>query len=441
MRMRDRFILRFVRFVVPFLYEKVETLDSTGSDIPDDVPVLVVSNHFGGFADPLVLLSASPIVPRIVARDKIWRIPFAGWIMNWLGAIPVHKPKEHTGPVTNDTMFASCYEALKARVALLIYPEGITREDPSIAPLKTGAARIALGARNAGADGIRIVPVGIHYEDKAALRSRIFIHVGTPIDLDADIDRYAPDGDATPDNRAAVRALTDDIEAYLRNVAPNFSDWQEARALTLAAEVTLRSESGDPRADVPIGERDVLAADLARAIDERKHAVREAAGMLQRDLDGVGLTDQEVVQKMHTGSFLGFLIRSALVLLVAVPLALVGLAVNLWPLLLVWATGLLPISPAVKATVKPFSAILFFGIAWGVAIWQAFDRSVVWGVVVTVLLPITLGALLYATERLARIWRAGHRWLKNHRAEAIAEQIRDERAAVAMAVRAAVPDQ
>ena len=438
-RLRDRFILRFARFVVPFLYEKVDTLDEARGRVPEGSPVIVVSNHFGGFADPLVLLSASPVVPRIVARDRIWKVPVAGWIMRWIGAIPVYKPKEQKEPVTNDQMFASCYDALKASLPLLIYPEGITREDPSIAPLKTGTARIALGARSAGTRGIQIVPVGIHYEYKAALRSRIFINAGKPIDLDASIGRYAPGGDATPENRAAVRALTDEIEVYLRNVSPDFDDWQEAKSLTFAAEVTLRTEAADPTKEVPIADRDVLAAQLASTGEDEKATVMEAADDLDRDLDGIGLSDREVAERMRAGSFFRYLLRSLLVLLIAVPLALIGLTVNLWPILLVWATGFLPVGPAVKATIKPASAILFFGISWSVAAWQGFQQSIIVGIISVILLPISLGALLYSSERVVRIYRSGRQWLKSRRVDALADQIEEKRTAVASAVREVVP--
>lgn len=439
MRLRDRFILRFVAFIVPFLYEEVEVYRPRQGAIPPGSPVLVVSNHFGGFADPLVLLYGSPRVPRIVARDKIWKVPFAGWIMNWIGAIPVHKPKEHAGPVSNDTMFGSCYEALRKRLQLLIFPEGITREDPSIAPVKTGAARIALGARQSGVEGIMILPVGIHYEDKAALRSRIFVNAGEPIDLDASIDRYAPEGDASPDNHDAVRALTEDIETYLRSVAPNFADWQEARTLTLAAEATLRVEADDPPAEVPIAARDRLASALAAADPEAKAEVVEATEDLRRDLDGIGLSDREVSRRMGTGSFLGFIVRTVLILLVAVPVALIGLTVNLWPLLLVWLIGLLPIGPAVKATAKPFGAILFFGIAWGIALWQSFEESILLGVFSAVMLPLSLAALLYASERVVRFFHSGRQWLKSRRVDALADQIVAKRQRVHDTVRSAVP--
>jgi 1-acyl-sn-glycerol-3-phosphate acyltransferase len=165
--LKDRFIKRLVDLAVEALYRSVDMyLPAEEEDTCP--PILSVSNHFGGFADPLLLMHAANRRPRIIARDKIWKIPIAGWVMKWLGAIPVHKPEEQNGRTSNDEMFASCYTALEDRKMLLIFPEGITRDDPSIAPIKTGAARIALGARAQGTDGLLIVPVGIHYEDKAA---------------------------------------------------------------------------------------------------------------------------------------------------------------------------------------------------------------------------------------------------------------------------------
>ncbi len=40
-------------------------------------PVAAVSNHFGGLADAVLLVDASPRLPRIVARDVIWKVPIA----------------------------------------------------------------------------------------------------------------------------------------------------------------------------------------------------------------------------------------------------------------------------------------------------------------------------------------------------------------------------
>ncbi len=435
-RLRDRFIRRLLRFAVFFLYEDVEVFSVHEPGSLRGRPVILVSSHFGGFADAFLIVHGSPVVPRIIARDKIWSIPVAGSLMRWIGAIPVHKPEDHEGPTSNRDMFASCYERLAEGDVLLIFPEGVTSEDPSIAPVKSGAARIALGAREQGTEGIQILPIGIHYEDKAALRSRVFINAGKPIDVEAFVASHA--GDVGPDDRDAVHALTSMIEEYIRNVAPDFSDWQEARALTQAAEVTLRAESGQHRAPVSIVDRDLLAAEIAATPPPSKAAVLAAAEDFQRDLDGVGLSDVAMYEKVRTRQFAWFIVRTLIILLIAVPIALLGLSVNVWPLLAVWALNLLPVGPAVKATLKPTGAMLFFLIAWGVALWQAFRSSVWAGVVTAVLLPVSLAALIYASERLVRIWRAGREWLKGRKVEALAEQVETKRDKVVASVREAV---
>ena len=262
----DRRTSRFAARAVRWLYRSVEVY--VDDRVPRTGPVVAVSNHFGGFADPLLLMSVMERVPRIVARDKIWDVPIAGRAMKAIGGIPVHKPAEHHGPTSNEEMFGAAYEALEQGEVVLIYPEGITVDDPSIAKIKTGAARIALGARSSGVENIQIVPAGIHYEDKAALRSRVFINIGAPFDLDAEIvDRVPTDVATTPENRELVRALTDDIEDRLRRVAPDFENWDEARHLTNAAEITVRAGQDDKEEQVPSSDRDRLAgeiADLAR---------------------------------------------------------------------------------------------------------------------------------------------------------------------------------
>jgi glycerol-3-phosphate O-acyltransferase/dihydroxyacetone phosphate acyltransferase len=433
--MKDRFLKTLLRFVVFFLYESVEVYTPPDED-QGEYPILAVSNHFGGLADPLLLMYAAPRRPRIMARDKIWKIPIAGSIMNWLDAIQVHKPEEQRGPTSNRDMFRSCYEALGDNKTLLIFPEGITRDDPSIAPVKTGAARIALGARDEGVSGIRILPVGIHYEDKAALRSRVFINAGVPIDLDAVIDTYAPDGDAAPENRDVVRALTTDIELHLRRVAPDFADWSEARSLTQAAEVSLRADTDAPPAEVSIAQRDRLAARLGRAPHDSKRVVIDAADGYQEELDALGLTDREVYEKMGSGRFLWFLIKSAIVLLIAVPVALIGLTVNIWPLIGIRAINLLRVAPAVKATLKPAAGMLLFLIAWGIVLWQAFQKSILLGGVAAVMLPVSLAALIYSSERLLRLWQVARQWVKARRVDELQQRIIDKRAAISDAVEA-----
>ena len=257
----DKIIKKIAFWANTLLYRRFEVRHSPG--LTESGPQLANGSHFGGFSDALVLVHAMDRVPRFVGRDVIWKNPVARVIMNWVGAIPVHKPDDG-GRSANDQMFSSTYDALADGELVTIFPEGITVDDPSIANIKTGSARIALGARASGVEGLSIVSAGIHYQNKAALRSDVFIDIGWEIELDKEIGNYAADGEPQDaSNREAVRALTDDMERRLRRAAPDFEDWATAHSLSKAAGVALR----DPATrDAAVGHAD--RERLARLLDD-----------------------------------------------------------------------------------------------------------------------------------------------------------------------------
>ena len=74
--------------------------------------------------------------------------------------------------------FDACFAHLRDGGAIGIFPEGEASDEAHLLPIRTGAARIALGAHSRGAMGLRIVPVGLIYEDKQRARSRAYVRVG-----------------------------------------------------------------------------------------------------------------------------------------------------------------------------------------------------------------------------------------------------------------------
>lgn len=406
---RERVVRKLATLIVWGVYRRVDVYRADGDHAAG--PRMSVANHFGGFADPLLLMAVLPRLPRIIARDVIWKIPVAGSVMNWLGGIPVHKPRDK-GERSNDVMFAEAYDALADGAHLMIFPEGVTRDDPSIAPIKTGAARIVLGARSHGVDRIQIAPAGIHYEDKAALRSAVSIQLGRPIDIDGSITRYvAPGTDPGPSNRDAVRKLTDEIDEQLRRAAPDFADWAEARALTHGAEMLLRSLADDPTEPVPIATRDRIAGQLGRAPGEQKATTAAAVTSYDRDLAALGLTDAWFLSGMTGRRFLGKLLWSLVLAIALLPFAIAGAVINWFPYLVVKAVGLLRFAPAVMATIKPMAAIVVFGATWGFTVWAAFRSFGLEGAALAVLLiPVYLVAVIVFTERAVHLWRAFRAW-------------------------------
>jgi glycerol-3-phosphate O-acyltransferase/dihydroxyacetone phosphate acyltransferase len=353
-------------------------------------------------------------------------------------AIPTHKP-EDKGPAGNDQRFGSTYEALGEGDLVMIFPEGITVDDPSIARVKTGAARIALGARASGVKGIQIIPSGIHYDDKATLRSKVWVNVGLPLDLDANIESYVEPGAAEDaSNRDAVRALTADIESRLRRSAPDYTDWEEERALTNAASIALRCVPNAP-IEVDFGDESDLANVLAQRPQQVKDAIIHAVDRYTADLEAVGLNDQQIATTHHKRrSFFWRIIWNLIVGIILLPFALLGLAINIVPFALLWLIGRVKMDPAVAATVKPASAILLFSITWGIAGWQGWTWSGIEGVAAVLLvMPLYLYALFALVERGGLVLRAWRGWWRSHRTDLYAG-VQEHREAVVRAVADAI---
>ncbi len=405
---RERFLKNVADLATRLLYRRIDVHQQLGATASG--PQLSVANHFGGFADALILMYALDRVPRFIARDVIWRYPVAKQVMQFVRAIPVHKPADSAakGAARNDQMFASTYHALGGEDLVVIFPEGITVDDPAIAPIKTGAARIALGARANGVAGIQIIPSGIHYEDKALLRSKVYVHVGDVIDLDRWVGENTEAGeDQDSSNRDLVTRLTGVIESRLRRAAPNFEDWQEARTMGQGSAVALRNVPAAPP-EVDYAAQSALAAELASRPDEDKARITAAVDLYNADLDAAGLTDEQMMTRHRSRrSFLWRVTWNALVGLLLLPFAVIGFVINVIPMTLTWLVGRARVDPAMMATIKPGAAIVFFTITWGIAAWLGWGRAQLSGIAaVLLLMPLYVYALFAVAERGTLVARA-----------------------------------
>ena len=432
---RSRLLKNLADLAMRLLYRSVQVHQAYRATAAG--PQLGVSNHFGGLSDPLIQIYALDRVPRFIARDVIWRYPIVKQLMNFVGAIPVHKADDSVGggATRNDQMFASTYQALADEDLVVIFPEGITVDDPAIAPIKTGAARIALGARANGVDGIQIIPSGIHYEDKAVLRSKVYVHVGDPIDLDGWVGEYA-DVNQPQDssNRDLVTELTATIESRLRRAAPNYENWREARVMKQASTVALRNVLG-AAVFVDYGNESALADELATRSVSEKDRIASSLDVYEADLDAAGLSDEQMMSRQSSRqSFLWRVVWNALVGLVLLPFALVGLAINLIPIVGVWLVGKARVAPAMMATLKPAAAIVLFSIAWGIAAWFGWSVAGFSGVAaVLLLMPLYVFALVALVERVTLVARAIRNRAKSSRGD-LHESVLEHRTAVVDAV-------
>jgi 1-acyl-sn-glycerol-3-phosphate acyltransferase len=423
---RGRVPRRLVRGLARLVYRDID-LRLPPSGFPDG-PVLAVANHFGGLSDGVLLIDASPRMPRVIARDLIWKVPVVGQLATAVGMIPVHRAADGAG-TSNDQAFASAYEALRHEDVVLIFPEGVTQDVPYMAEVHTGAARIALGARHSGVPGIHIVPIGLHYENKAGFRSRALVNVGEPIDIDAWSDARPDDVAGGADDRAAVKDLTALVDTRLRGAAPDFPDWATATALETTSEVLLNDVDPAPTAGMQYGDRALLADRLNRLPEPQRGEVVTAGAAYESALTRSGTSDRAIATASTPAPRSWRWLGNAALVLLLLPYALLGLLVAALPLLLVVIVSRLPIAPAVRATVVPAVALLAFLAEWAWFAWQSL-REGGWefGLLSVVLFPFMVAAMFYVLERIALLWR---RWRRSRRpAPAALAELRTMRAHV-----------
>ena len=156
--MTRRVIVAILRFAMRVYFRKVEVVGI--KHLPRDTPVIFVLNHPNALVDPAFLLSLAPRRVSFLAKSPLFRMPLLGYLVRAMDSLPVYRRQDEGEDVSrNLEMFAAASTLLARGGTIGICPEGVSHDEPRLRPIKTGAARIALGAVSTGevAD-LKIVP-------------------------------------------------------------------------------------------------------------------------------------------------------------------------------------------------------------------------------------------------------------------------------------------
>lgn len=411
--------------------------------IPARGPLIVVSNHPNALVDALVVGTTVRRRLHLTAKATLFEHPLLAPLLRATGVVPLRRARDertamHEGGrvavLRNADAFRFVTEALRRERAVLVFPEGVSHDEPALAPLRTGAARMALAAGDAEVRGVQVLPLGLVFEQKERPRSRVLARVGEPIDVDAWRARTGSDDAAR---------LTADIDAALRRVTLNFGSESRARralalARTLAALAEVPLALGQPRALA-------TEADIAHRIEIATDAIADASPATVRLADEliarvealearlatrhVALEEIRISPQLRHGA--GFVAREAFVAAFAYPVALVGRATHWLPLRAARALALTPL-PGDRSRDQPAMRTIVFGfvllLVWYVALGVLLARRLGGLAAVLSLLAIFLAARVDSVlhGRLRRAWARARTYLALRADPALREEALEE---------------
>lgn len=313
-----------------------------GERVPDSGPLLLVCNHPNALVDALLVGTVARRRIRLTAKATLFGNPLLAALLRAIGVVPLRRAADERqaardgAPVArNADAFAMVRRVLQDGGAVLVFPEGISHDAPALAPIRTGAARMAFDAADAGVRQLQVVAVGLVFEAKERPRSRVLVRIGEPLSIDA---WRGANGGGTP------AALTAEVDRRLRDVTLNFGTAERAAAAIGLARALAALGDGPP----PIGIARPLASevDVARRVDDATAALALAPADVAADASlfvarmeeleqalatrGVDMSDLRISPRLRHGAW--FVVRESLVSAVAMPVAALGRLTHWLPL-------------------------------------------------------------------------------------------------------------
>jgi 1-acyl-sn-glycerol-3-phosphate acyltransferase len=405
----QRLVQLLISLALRLFFRRIETFGA--GDVPTEEPLLFVINHPNGLIDPALVFCALPRRVSFLAKSTLFNLPILGRLLRLVEALPVYRRSDAPADVSlNRRTFALSRALLRRNRCIAIFPEGRSHNEPQLQPVKTGAARIALGAVSINSDdepdgvetknaregleerrvrdlhSLKIIPVGLYYTSKTSFRSEALIRFGPPLE----VFPVALDEDGEPP-RDVVRELSARIETALRDVTLNVADDEEletvARAEQLFSSIYETINFRLPlSAEFELRQRFADALALKQSNESRRASrLRERLSRFENALSEFGVRPENLAVLAHSRSeVLRHFVVRWLAVLVFSPLALFGALLHL-PAYLV-ATfvsrrfrrhGIDEIAPTVKiiaaiilvpATWLLFALAIYLWLGWRVAL-------------------------------------------------------------------------
>lgn len=400
-----RLLMGFFGIALKLFFRRIETFNA--ESVPPDKPVIFVLNHPNGLIDPALVFVAMPRKISFLAKSTLFKMPVISFLLRAVEALPLYRQIDAGADVSkNQQTFALCRELLRKGGAIALFPEGISHNQPKLQPMKTGAARIALGTVSVDAAhpiDLSIVPVGLFYTNKTTFRSEALLHFGEPfsvLPIELDEDGQPP--------KVPVKELTRRIEDAIREVTVNAGSDAELQTARIAERIFSAAYTNEELFEKLGFLKNYIADQEEEGPTPENVELTEKIVTFEEKLDELGLESEHLSLSQVSK---GFVVKRALLqiwpLLVLAPLAVPG-AILHYP-----AYKLCNVAAYffarhdvddIVSTVKLLAGIVFIPLTWLII---ALITGYFWGWEIGLLsVPVAMAsayAALYSLEEIGEL--------------------------------------
>jgi 1-acyl-sn-glycerol-3-phosphate acyltransferase len=244
-------------------------------NVPQDVPLIIASNHPNALCDPCSIAVLSKQRIHFLARGDVFKNKILYFIfVKHLGMVPIFRLLEGAENLhRNEETFRNTAEKLRRNKTILMFSEGICVQERRLRKLRKGTARIAFATEESAGWklGLKIIPLGMNYNAPPEFRSDLVMNFGKPFEVSMFRESYQKD------KAIAINELTKYLEGRLAELVVHIAS-PENDQLVAQIEEVVWNESTDPNTKVG-------KFRLTEKIAVKVNALKEGAATLREKMN------------------------------------------------------------------------------------------------------------------------------------------------------------
>ena len=364
---------KLCKLTMKVFYRRYEV--SGAESIPENTGIILCANHVNALIDAAVLQASTDRDIRALARDGLFKNPFLKPFLQMIGAVPIYRRETKQSDTSkNVDTFSKCYELLAKNQTLVIFPEGQSHSKSYVQEIKTGAARMALGAMQKNGVAPIVLPVGMTFSRKKRQRTEVLVHYGEPIDLNIPTEMSEYD---------AVLLITTRVQQGIEKVTLNTKSWQDLDLVNRLEQFfslrTSKVENNNPeRPEVrlpreKLSERFQALQQLIEVQDllkqhepEKIRSIISKLRVFEKLCKACGISNYHLTIKYQPLLLTMYILRTLAIVLISFPIALWGIINSIIPYgLTQFFTKKISTKIDQHDTAWVMLGILFFSVVWG----------------------------------------------------------------------------